>query len=355
MLGLKKKSTLADVEVSFLKCTKGHLHGKAIFSADFFSLEAATRMAGHFCNLAEAAIADASRDVWELPLLSSAEELQLDAFHGASSEFADAKTVVDLLNNCFQAAPDAVAVEYEPTGEQLSYGELQYRVQGLAAHLVTLGLVPDALVGLMLERSCEMMVAIYAIWMASCCYVPFDITSPRSYLCLLADDLRKHNSELDMEKQVPPVLLSQSWVLKENGSSEAGTALVDLFTHALPLDEFKPCSGNIMPQPKGCNLAYCIYTSGSTGRPKGTLLEHKGLLNYTHASLQRMQGITRDDVILQKTPYVFDVSLWEFTIPLTCAAKLLMAKHEGHKDPSYVIDAIRRGNVTVTRDRKSVV
>lgn len=110
-----------------------------------------------------------------------------------------------------------------------------------------------------------------------------------------------------------------------------------------------------MPQPKGCNLAYCIYTSGSTGRPKGTLLEHKGLLNYTHASLQRMQGITQDDVILQKTPYVFDVSLWEFAIPLTCAAKLLMAKHEGHKDPSYVIDAIRRGNVTVTRFIPSVL
>jgi len=248
--------------------------------------------------------------------------------------------VVELLARCVKTAPNSLALEYEPTGEKLTYAELGARIRGLAAHLSTLGIGRDVLCAIMLDRSIEMVVAIYSIWWAGGAYIPIEPSATEKYLEFIVEDLRVHNSSSSL------ALLTQSWILQRR-------ALEEYFTNVVSLDSVKPRSPGAceFPEhgfPEAGQLCYSIYTSGSTGRPKGVLLQHQGLANYIQECRQ-VQGITSQDVVMQKTPYIFDVSLYEFAIPLTVAAKLLVAKHEGHKDVTYVADAMRRGNVTVTR------
>lgn len=360
-IALQRRSAKADVEVILAKDAHGLLCGHALFASDMFSQTAADRMASHFTALAGAAISDPSRNVESLPLISPRDQSILDEFHGASVVHA-LPTVVELLSKCVASAPQSVAVEYEGTGEQLTYQQLTSRSWGLAAELKKLGLVPDALVALLLERSVEMVVAIHGVWAAGCAYVPMDLAAPSSYHEVIAGDVAAHNSALSVKEcnLVPAVLLTQSWLLSRAPSSHGlrgtpfavGAQVQNSFANILSLDKFKPSLDSAPESARavaGEDLAYCIYTSGSTGRPKGVLVPHRGLTNYIHACDQRMQPLRQDDIIMQKTPYIFDVSLYEFSMPLLTAAKLVLLKDEMHKDMEYLLQAMSRCGTTRTR------
>lgn len=356
MVDLRKRFTQGEVEVTVAKDGRGRLYGKAAFAADLFSQASADRMAALFTTVASAAICNPGFNVLSLPVLTPTQEAHLDTFHGSPS-LAALPTVVELLHSCVAVGPTRVAVEYEATGEQLTYEELAARSWGLAAELLKYGLVPDALVALMLERSVEMMVAIHGVWAAGCAYVPMDLSAPSAYHKVIAADVSAHNTGLSLEgRPVPAVLLTQSWLLSQPPGVRAspfpvGSLVQSCFAQVLSLDTFKP---HLVSPPKrkpleGHNLAYCIYTSGSTGRPKGVLVPHCGISNYIHACNTRMEPLGQHDIILQKTPYIFDVSLYEFAMPLLAACKLVLLKHEMHKDVEYLLHAMARCRATRTR------
>src|SRR4029077_2828342 len=226
-----------------------------------------------------------------------------------------------------QKSPEAIALIFED--HKLSYRELNTRANSLAHRLRRMGVGPDELVGIYMQRSVEMVIALLGILKAGGAYVPLDTESPSKRLLNMIEDC------------APKVILTQQVLLKQLGNCSAQVICLDAgrgwFT-----DELKT-NPQIITTPQ--NLCYAIYTSGSTGRPKGALNTHSGIVNRL-LWMQDAYQLSPTDRILQKTPYTFDVSVWEFFWPLMTGACLVMASPGGHKDPAYLVDVIEQQEIT---------
>ncbi|QBJ95559.1 amino acid adenylation domain-containing protein [Rhodococcus sp. ABRD24] len=247
---------------------------------------------------------------------------------------ADAIAPVDTLVSLFDAqvaqTPDAVALEFD--GATLTYAEFDARANRLARYLIGLGVGPDTLVGLGIRRSLDLLVGMYAIVKAGGAYVPLDPDHPADRLGYVLDIAR------------PVVILT---------TTRDGLTL-DTETPILPIDGLDlqdssdaPVTDSDRSAPLSAeNLAYVIFTSGSTGRPKGVAVGHGAIV----ANLrwrQHMYPMTDADVVLQKTPFTFDVSVWEFFWPLQAGARLVIAAADGHRDPAYLARTMIECGVTV--------
>ncbi len=222
--------------------------------------------------------------------------------------------------------PEAVAATFED--EALSYAELNAQANQLARHLQSLGVGPDVLVGVCLERSLEMVVGLLAVLKAGGAYVPIDPGYPEDRIAFMLGDAD------------PPVLLSQKRLGGTLPTHHAKTLYLD--TGWAEAESSEPLNTELTPE----NLAYVIYTSGSTGQPKGAVNPHRGVVNRL-LWMQEAYGIGPGDAVLQKTPFSFDVSVWEFFWPLMTGARLVVAKPDGHKDANYMANLIQREGVTV--------
>src|SRR6185369_2644562 len=235
-----------------------------------------------------------------------------------------------LLHALIQAqaerSPDAPALVFE--GERLTYRELEARANRLAHFLRRLGVGPDARVGVSLERSFDLVVALYAVLKAGGTYVPLDPSYPADRLAFMAADAR-----------APVILTTRS--LAE--SLPAGARLVRLD------EESGAWAGEREDAPPEWaipeNLAYLIYTSGSTGVPKGAMNTHRAVVNRL-LWMQETYRLTAADRVLQKTPFSFDVSVWELFWPLLAGACLVVARPEGHRQSDYLAELIDREGVT---------
>jgi amino acid adenylation domain-containing protein len=229
-----------------------------------------------------------------------------------------------------QAARTPAAVALSCEGRTLSYRELSRRTALLALRLRALGAGPDTLVGVAMERSLDLVVALVGILRAGAAYVPLDPEYPRDRLAFMAEETRV------------AVVLTQ-------GHLAAG--LPTNRFQSLCLDDaedpdLRPAGPEAPPPPAAPeSLAYVIYTSGSTGRPKGSMLAHRGIVNRL-AWMQEAYRLTPADRVLQKTPISFDVSVWEFFWPLLVGARLVLARPGGHRDPAYLADLIAREGIT---------
>ncbi|MGM7647637.1 amino acid adenylation domain-containing protein, partial [Nocardia sp. JW2] len=233
-------------------------------------------------------------------------------------------TLVDRFAEQLARTPDRVAVQF---GDQtLTYAEFDARVRVLAGRLAGLGVGPESLVGLAMRRSVELIVAVHAIVRAGGAYVPLDPDHPVDRLHYVLEVAR-------------PVVV----VTRVCDEPDLGGAAVlrtdDIDWSAVPAE--------LAVHAQAGNTAYVIFTSGSTGRPKGVAVTHGAIV----ANLdwrQRSYAMTEDDVVLQKTPYTFDVSVWELFWPLQIGARLVVAEPGRHGDPAYLADLIARHRVTVT-------
>ncbi|MET8653322.1 amino acid adenylation domain-containing protein, partial [Nocardia aurea] len=242
------------------------------------------------------------------------------------TEFAPVETLVTEFEAQVRRTPDAVALEFD--GETLSYAEFHARVTTLARHLSARGVGPDDLVALSMRRSFELLVGMYAILHAGAGYVPIDPDHPAERIAYVLDTAS------------PALVLTTTGDEPDLGGARVPVLRVDEF-EANPTDTGAPVRAA-----SADNAAYVIFTSGSTGRPKGVAVSHRAIM----ANLrwrQRLYRLRDDDVVLQKTPFTFDVSVWEFFWPLQVGARLVIAAPEGHRDPAYLARTIRRENITV--------
>jgi len=307
-----------------------NLSGWVEYSTDLFEASTIDRLIGHFQTLLEGILAHPDARLSELPLLTEPERRQLlAAWNDTAAEFPRDKCIHELFEAQAAATPQAVAVVYEDS--RLTYAELNVQSNQLAHHLRELGVKPDALVAICAERSLNMVIGLLAILKAGGAYVPLDPDYPSDRLAYMLDNCS------------PVALLTQSTLM--NIRPNLSIPLIMLDTEA-STGQQSEC--NLDPVALGLtskHLAYVIYTSGSTGLPKGVMNQHDGVVNRLLWA-QSEYRLGCDDRVLQKTPFSFDVSVWEFFLPLIVGSPLVMARPKGHQDPHYLADCIESANIT---------
>ncbi|HEY7295752.1 MAG TPA: amino acid adenylation domain-containing protein, partial [Dehalococcoidia bacterium] len=312
-----------------LQVTVGEvLSFRLIYDAGRFAAVPIERLLGHFMRLLQEIVADAERPLSAVPLLNEAEHGQVVAGFNATAADGPQALLHELFAAQAEHAPEAVALNFE--GETLSYGALEHRANQLAHHLRRLGVGPDVVVGLCAERSLEMVIGLLGILKAGGAYLPLDPSYPAERLAYMLGDAQA------------PVLLTQQKLVERLPDHEAVLVRLDAdWPEIAEHPASAPASGSTPD-----NLAYVIYTSGSTGHPKGVMNAHRGIVNRL-SWMQSAYRLTAADRVLQKTPFGFDVSVWEFFWPLAFGAELVIARPGGHQDPAYLAGLIAQAGVTI--------
>jgi amino acid adenylation domain-containing protein len=302
---------------------------KLTYDRQHFDDATMKRMLGHLKTLLEGMARDPERSPAEFPILTEAERRQIVVeWNDTRVDYPQDKLIHQLFEAQAAKTPGAIALVYE--GQSLTYQELNRRANQLAHYLKSVGVGPESLVGIAVERSVEMIVGLYGILKAGGAYVPLDPTYPAERVAYMTEDAKV------------PVLLTQQRLLERLPPSKARVVCLDTDWDSLIASqstENPTCEANLE------NLAYVIYTSGSTGKPKGAMNTQSGILNRL-LWMQDAYRLTATDVVLQKTPFSFDVSVWEFFWPLMFGARLVVARPEGHKDSDYLIQTIIEEQVT---------
>ncbi|MEN8215020.1 MAG: amino acid adenylation domain-containing protein [Pseudomonadota bacterium] len=326
-LEVDEMTAKVDLTLSVTEYSSGEFVCVWKYKTDLFCSETITRMAEHFRILLEGILNNQEQSLSQLPLLTSTEQQQLQTWNQTETDYPFEQTLVDLFQAQVEKTPNNIAVVFE--GQTLSYQVLNTKANQLAHYLMTLEVGAETLVGICVERSLEMVIGLLGILKAGGAYVPFDPDYPQERLQFMLED-----SEVK-------VLLSQSHLLSILPVSTAKMVCLDSEWEQIATSSDK----NPVRQSEPEDLAYVIYTSGSTGKPKGAMNLHQAICNRL-LWMQDAYHLTGADNVLQKTPFSFDVSVWEFFWPLLAGARLTVAKPGGHKESNYLIKLIEQEEIT---------
>jgi iturin family lipopeptide synthetase A len=306
----------------------GALHCECDYGSDLFDGETVARWLGHYRTLLNAIVADPDASIWRLPLLGAGERAQvLAGFNATDADYPADVCLHELVEQQAQRTPDATALIFEE--QTLTYRELCSRANQLANYLRWLGVGQESLVGVAMERSPEMVISLLAILKAGGAYVPMDADYPADRLTFMLADARV------------PALLTQQRILPKLPPIGARIVCVDAEWEVIAQESTEPPASTTTPD----HLAYVIYTSGTTGQPKGAMNTHRAICNRL-LWMQDAYQLGAEDRVLQKTPFSFDVSVWEFFWPLLAGATMVVAKPAGHQDSRYLADVISTQRVT---------
>jgi amino acid adenylation domain-containing protein len=298
------------------------------YDPSLFERNDVARLAEEFQALLSSAVEAPEAAVAELNILGETERGQV--IHGFNQTRADYPTGL-CLHELFQEqaarTPENTAVEFEE--QQLTYAELNERANRLAHQLRGMGVGPDVLVGVLMERSLEMAVGLLAILKAGGAYLPLDPEYPAERLRFMLEDSGAH------------VLLTQERLRSSLSETRAQIVCLDNCCELAAGDE----RGNPFVKVATDNLAYVIYTSGSTGRPKGAMVHHGGVVNCLRW-MQETYRLDQTDKFMLKTSLNFDPSVWELFWPLWVGATVRVARPGGQLDNAYLIEEIRAHGVT---------
>ena len=310
-----------------LEETSEGIKGGIEYNTDLFDETTIARMLGHFQTLLEGIVANAEQHISDLPLLTAAERDQLLVeWNNTQTDYDLSECLHHLLEAQVEKTPDAIAVKF--ADKHLTYSELNSRANQLANYLQTCGVQPNVLVAICVERSLEMVVGLLGIIKAGGAYVPIDPEYPQERIAYMLGDCQA------------AVLLTQRSLVDHLPTSSQKVCL-DTDWETISQQSI----GNPNSSVKPLDLAYVIYTSGSTGKPKGAMNTHKGICNRL-LWMQDAYKLTETDSVLQKTPFSFDVSVWEFFWPLLTGARLVMAQPGGQRDSTYLINTIVQEEIT---------
>ncbi|MFJ2442705.1 amino acid adenylation domain-containing protein [Streptomyces sp. NPDC087658] len=294
------------------------------YASDLYDRRTAESFATRFVRVLDAVTTDPRLRLSEVDVLGAADrDRVLRGWNATDTGFADGRTLAGLLD---AQDPDAQAVCFED--ERVTYGEFTTRVNRLAHALRRRGVGPESRVAVMLPRSVDLIVALWAVLKAGAAYVPIDTGYPADRIAyILADSgatLLVSDRDTDGFERLAP----------DAGADEPGTD-PGVSVH-------------------GGNAAYVIYTSGSTGRPKGTVNTHEGMANRLRW-MQHDHHLTPADRVLQSTPVSFDVSVWEVFWTLAYGGTLVVARPDGHRDPRYLERLMREESVSVVHLSSSML
>lgn len=304
------------------------------FNEQLFYSDTITRFSKYFARILQAFTNDPEQKVADLPLTIVDDQRLLTQWNDTECVFSDMTCVHEFIEEKAKTNSSAIGVKFK--NETLSYEQLNQSANQLAHTLrSSYGVKTGDIVGLYFERSIEMVIGILAVLKAGAAYLPIDPELPQERVKFIVNDSGL-SCILTEGKEV-------SAVIHENVNS------VDLKSESVhTLIEQAPINNillsDIALNPQG--LAYVIYTSGSTGNPKGVMIPHDALTNRIEW-MQNAFSLSSEDNILQKTPYSFDVSVWEFIWPLCYGATLVVAEPEMHKDPLYLNTMIQNEAISI--------
>ena len=308
--------------------TAGALSVEFHYDAAQFEPAAVQRLWQQFSCLLRSAASAPGTSLSRLNILSADEQRQvLHDFNDTATDYGPSVCLHQLFEAQAERTPAAVAVCYED--EQLTYDELNRRANQLAHYLRGLGVGPEALVGICVERSLEMVVGLLGILKAGGAYVPLDPGYPAERLSFMLEDAavavlltQEHLRPRLLDQRARVICLDTGWVdIARDSSANPGVG--------------------VTPE----QLAYMIYTSGSTGRPKGVLVTHRSIVNRL-LWMQHAYPLTPADRVLQKTAFSFDASIWELFVPLFCGAQLVLARPGGQQDSRYLVEMVQQHRIT---------
>ncbi len=286
------------------------------YNADLFDESTIERMLEHFELLLQNIVADPDRKVAEIPILTDSEKEKLFVdWNCTETEYPSDRCVHEWFESIAAEQPEAIAAifrkdEYTPA-EKVSYGRLNAHANNLAARLAGLGIGPEKLVGICMERSFEMVYAILAVLKASGAFLPIDPAYPAERIEYMLNDSGAQ------------ILLTQSNLTGHLPASSVQVLCLDEELDEIQNEEGRNPHIPVTPD----NLAYVIYTSGSTGKPKGTMLRHRGMCNLATAQI-RAFGVGPGSRIFQFSSLSFDASVWELVMAFLSGAALCLTSRE---------------------------
>jgi amino acid adenylation domain-containing protein len=300
------------------------------YNTDLFQSTTMDRMTSHFVRLLESIVADPDRRLSALPILTTNERQRLLVdWNDTTITFPKDQCVHELFETEAEHSPDALAIVCGD--EHLTYAELNLKANQLAHHLRSLGIGPESLVGVLLERSVSMVVALLGVLKSGGAYLPLDPAYPRARLSFMLSD-----SEVT-------VLLTQEELAHRLGETSARVICLDRDWETISREEAGNPDVEVTPE----NLAYVIYTSGSTGQPKGVQVPHRGLLNLVHWH-HKFYQVTKVDRATQLAGVGFDASAWELWPYLAAGARLYIIDDETRSTPERLQQWLIENAITVS-------
>jgi amino acid adenylation domain-containing protein len=360
--GVPLEQQVAPFELTLMLAEAGDkLAASFTYNSDLFEATTIERMVGHFTTLLQAIVATPDQPIGRLPLLTEAETRQLAAWNATARPF-DERPVHVQFEEMAARTPTAIAVtdwsginaeaqrhRDAEDGEirnvadsatqssivnrqsSISYHELNARANQLAHHLRSLGVGPESIVGICLERSPEMIVALLAVLKAGAAYLPLDPGYPAERLRYMVEDAR------------PAVIFTIDDLRLTIGREDVKHVIVNRQSSIVNLTDWQPFAHlpteNLNLEVIGGDLAYVIYTSGSTGRPKGVLLQHRGLSNLVQAQISGF-GITAASRVLQFASFSFDAAVSEVFMALLAGGTLYLLDRDTLTTPQELARAM---------------
>lgn len=323
-----------DLTLSMQEGSTG-LSGVVEYNTDLFDSVTIARLVDHLKELLEGITADPGKRLSEISLLTPVERRTMLVEWNPSSI---APTQGQCIHECFEAqvqqTPDAVALVCE--GEQLTYAHLNAKANQLAHHLRKLGIGPESLVGMCVERSMDMVVGVLGILKAGGAYVPLDPAHPSERIALIADDA------------AVSILVTQERLKTKLSVSHACIVCLDTDWGMIAQESNLNLSHETVPD----HLAYVIYTSGSTGRPKGVLISHRSVVRLFEAT-HSLYHFDRGDVWTLFHSFAFDFSVWELWGALLHGGKLVIVSYEISRSPEAFCALVCSEGVTVLNQTPS--
>jgi amino acid adenylation domain-containing protein/FkbM family methyltransferase len=349
-----------DITVHMIETAAG-LSGFIDYSTDLFDADTIARMVEQFRQLLAAVVQEPSERISRLPMLSETERRHLlTAWNGTEVDYPRDRCVHELFEQQASLTPYSTAVEFE--GDSLTYAQLENKSNQLASCLRFLGVGPDVLVGLCVERSLEMLVGLLGVLKAGGAYVPLDPSYPAERIDFMLDDSQVRVL-LTQERLLTALPETQKFERVAAGAWSRNDLIADVRPDPFPAEtiarrrtvlcldadwhlveresETRPIG------PVGAdNLAYVIYTSGSTGKPKGVEISHRSVVNFL-SSMRKKPGSTANDTLLAVTTLSFDIAGLELFLPLTTGARVVIASREVAADGARLAALLKKSNATV--------
>ncbi|MBT8390660.1 MAG: amino acid adenylation domain-containing protein [Ignavibacteriaceae bacterium] len=311
-----------------LRESKTGTEGFIEYPTDLFKAETIKRMIDHFEIVLREIISDPDKNISDYSLLSLEEIKFLDSINSTEVMHSGPQCLHKLFEEQVKSAGTKVAVEFE--GKTLTYTELNSRANQLANYLLKTGVEPNALVGICVERSLDMIIGLLGILKAGAAYVPMDPSFPQERLRYMLEDAeirtlltQEHLLTIFPNSACKKMCIDKEWDKVQRESTDNPVRLIE-----------------------PTRLAYVIYTSGSTGRPKGVMIDHSAAANFL-ISMQKEPGITKNDVLLAVTTVSFDISVLEIFLPLISGAKVVLAGRNETSDGNSLLRLIDQTNATV--------